>query len=404
MRDNESCYKSLLDFDQYQRYKIVSLVVEYYRNLNHSNVFNILEIGSNKPKHLRSLLPKDNILFTDIVLDEEMQRDPEFQSIDGTNIPFDNSSFDFVVATDVLEHVPVEKRKKFLYEAARVSRYAAIITFPYYSKDVIMAEERLNAYYKATKGEDFIWIKQHEEFGLPKIKDIDEYLENSKYSFFSLKHGDIILWEKMYYSIFDALGDEVEWSFRQCIDQYYINNLFPGDISDSCYRTIYVLTPEENKHLKQSIEQQMGKSSPQKLMQLEFLFQAQREIHLQQRAKAAQREIKDKSVYVSHLEQRINSSEAAWRIDVQNWEKDKVKYRNEISQLQLSLSRINKALTEERQNNNKIIEQLKEKEVQNAALMEQLSEYKKSYQAISEAFCWKLTKPIRSILDFLKNS
>lgn len=421
VKDKRPDYQLPLMFDEYQRYKMISLTVEYYRAVDAKKIFHILEVGANKSKHLRAFLPEDVILFTDIVLDEDMQNDPEFQAADGTKLPFADGSFDFVVAADVLEHISYEKRKDLLREAARVARYAAVITFPHYSQDVVMAENRVNAYYKALKGEDYIWLKEHREEGLPKLKDVDTCLQEADCEFFRVLRGDIVLWEKMYFSFFNALSDGVEWEFRKQIDQFYINDLFPGDMSDSCYRAVYVLTHEKARPLQKYLESLSRSTSPVKIQLLESLFQAQYEIHLQRRETWVRQELQDKSSYIQYLEQKVATMGANWSADVERWKADVEHWKTDElqleeykkqqlmleSQLQERESRLQERESQLRKNEKQRMElmyRIEESERQQIYLADQLEETSKKYKTISEAFFWKITKPARFILDILKGN
>lgn len=49
-----------------------------------------------------------------------------------------------------------------------------------------------------------------------------------------------------------------------------------------------------------------------------------------------------------------------------------------------------------------LTQRLEESEMQRIELTQQLEESCKQYQAISEAFFWRITKPMRAILDILK--
>ena len=149
LRDHNNRDEYEVDFDQYQRYKLVQDIISFYRT-EPGTTFRVLEVGSNEPKHLRLFLPHDSILFTDIELTVKMQQDPEFQVADGTNLPFADESFDFVVATDVLEHIPQEKRSMFCQEMLRVARKCAILTFPYRSDAVTAAENRIRVHMAQT--------------------------------------------------------------------------------------------------------------------------------------------------------------------------------------------------------------------------------------------------------------
>ena len=98
-------------FDQFQRYETIARLIRLREE--DGRKFSILELGANEHKALKSFLPEAEVLFSDIVLNDAMRQDPEFVQAYGTCLPFESGSFDFVIAADVLEHVPQEKREAF---------------------------------------------------------------------------------------------------------------------------------------------------------------------------------------------------------------------------------------------------------------------------------------------------
>lgn len=262
-------------FDQYQRYETISRVIACQHQANLSDTFRILEIGANEHKDLRLFLPKAEILFTDIVLNEKMKQDPDFQEADGASLPFDTGSFDYVVAADVLEHVAREKRDKFLSEVYRVAKYSVILSFPYNAQDVVNAEWRVNAYYEAMSGKEFIWLKEHRDNGLPDIGEIEEIMKKEDAHIFSFFHGDLATWEKMWYCHFDAAFVPEEWKTRINIDQYYNRYLYDGDMGNSCYRVFYVMSHIDLCDLAQYIERQWKPQQSEYMKNIDVLCRRQ---------------------------------------------------------------------------------------------------------------------------------
>ena len=84
--------KTFVAFDQFQRYETISKIINYQRRKDCSETFRILELGANEHKDMKVFLPDDEILFTDIVLTESMQKDPDFLQVDGTSLPLDRKS------------------------------------------------------------------------------------------------------------------------------------------------------------------------------------------------------------------------------------------------------------------------------------------------------------------------
>lgn len=304
--------RTFVAFDQYQRYETISRIINYYRGQKSSKVFRILELGANEHKDMRLFLPDDEILFTDIVLTETMKNDPDFQQADGTALPFEDKSFDFVFAADVLEHIPNQKRERFLSEACRVAEKCAILSFPFQSSDVVDAEMRVNSYYKAISGQNFIWLYEHSINGLPKTEEIENILNQLNCCYFSFTHGDIKTWEKMWYCVFDAIFAPETLEYHENIDHYYNCNLYIGDISESCYRAYYVISEEELSGLNQYISGMWVQSVHEKIEFLKILFQAHKHIHPLFMQDRMHRELTDKEVHIQNLTAIHDAAQAQW--------------------------------------------------------------------------------------------
>ena len=273
--------KTYIAFDQYQRYQTISNVIEFYREENPNSIFSILEIGSNEHKDLKLFLPQDNILFTDITLTDVMKQDIEFKQADATNLSFTDNSFDFVVAADVLEHIQEEKREIFFTELNRVARKCVIICFPYENQDISDAEERINTYYKTLFGEDYRWLLEHRQNGLPNIDKLDKILVH-KYNFVKFFHGNIKLWEKLYYIQLDPCIRYDIIDYINEINHYYNRNIYLSDISDTCYRVFYAFTKTklEQQHLSEWIQKKWNKNSIDNKF-LDMLFEAKNKAYNQ---------------------------------------------------------------------------------------------------------------------------
>lgn len=227
-------------YDQFQRYETVSKLVNFHRH--NGKKFRILEIGANEHKDLSMFLPYDDILFSDIKLTDEMKMDPAFVQIDGTAIPFADQAFDFVIALDVLEHIHGNMREKFIAETFRVSRFGALLSFPYCSNEILNAESRINSFYRGIDGNDFIWLKEHIENGLPNINEIDQIIQKYVDYSFSFYHGSVQVWETLqYFQLYAYFAPEV-LQYIKCINLYYNTYLYKKDVHGSCYRVFYVMS------------------------------------------------------------------------------------------------------------------------------------------------------------------
>ena len=78
----------------------------------------------------------------------------------GTKLPFRDRSFDAVVVSDVMEHVPPEWREEIVREALRVSCRLAVIAYPS-GAAAFDADRRLRRDYLRRKVRPPVWLDEH---------------------------------------------------------------------------------------------------------------------------------------------------------------------------------------------------------------------------------------------------
>ena len=386
-----------VSFDQYQRYKMATTVVELFRN-GQDRPFRILEIGSNAFKYLKEFLPDDSILYTDLVLTEAMEQDPAFQKADGTQLPFEEGSFDFVIATDVLEHIPFDLRKQLFSEAIRVAKIAAVITFPYDSPRTVEAEERLNAYYKALYGQEYRWLNEHRDCGLPKLEEIELWLSQMVCAHCSFCYGDITLWEKLNYSLFDACNDPVEWAFKKQVDRYYMDHLFCGDSSENCYRALYVLAHTDVSWVGNHLLDQLQQVPREAQELLDLLLEAQQKIHRERSIATLCQKQLNKEAYVEELLQGLAKKDAHIVNLQAAIEGQKVSLHDLQHEIESQIAHI-AVLQKELADKNAYIGAL---ENEKQALHHTLCDVKEQYHIVLSSFFWKVMNPMRRLCDFIR--
>lgn len=91
-------------------------------------------------------------------------------------LPLEDDSFDAVVSTDVLEHVPGDERALFLSELVRIARTRVVVCFPCGSPAKDAAERLLADALRERFGVRMDWLEEHLELGLPRPADVDEML------------------------------------------------------------------------------------------------------------------------------------------------------------------------------------------------------------------------------------
>jgi len=163
-------------FDTFQRYLEVYRLVSREAALKPDHTIRLLDIGSNGPG-FADFNKFPNVDQTNIDISPP---DPKvlaayphigFVTYPGDELPFDDESFDIVVCVDVLEHVPPEKRAKFIHEGIRVSRRHIVFVFPVRSS--APWEQVLS---KMTFGK-IKFLEEHIRHGLPSENDFYEAIQ-----------------------------------------------------------------------------------------------------------------------------------------------------------------------------------------------------------------------------------
>ncbi|MGF7049239.1 GT2 family glycosyltransferase/uncharacterized protein YneF (UPF0154 family) [Paenibacillus sp. DS2015] len=240
----------IVPFDQYQRYKHASELIDAVRESN--STYSILEVGANEHKNLERFLPNDKITYLDIVVPDKFKGDSAYIQGDATEMPLANEQFDFIISLDVFEHIPQSKRISFLDELRRVSRFGFILAAPFNTEGVSESENRANTYFKTLYGYEYPWLEEHVTNGLPDKDVVSEYFKSKDWNHYNFSHGSLEIWEKMTKLHFLAAGREALYDFRFTIDEYYNNHIYSSDYNGSCYRNFFFVTkPNKSEMIEQ---------------------------------------------------------------------------------------------------------------------------------------------------------
>jgi glycosyltransferase involved in cell wall biosynthesis len=228
----------LIPFDQYQRYKNAAEVIHLWMKSTDTNHITVLEVGANEHKNIEYFFGEEEakITYLDLEVPESLRDDPSYVVGDATAMNFEDESFDWVIALDVFEHILPERRKLFIDELNRVSKYGVLFCAPFYSVEVEKAEKRVNSLYKGLYGEDYIWLKEHRERGLPRLDETIQYLQQREIPHVIFGHGALNVWELMTSAHFIAAAYNDVIEYRWHLDEFYNNNIYFADYTDKVYR------------------------------------------------------------------------------------------------------------------------------------------------------------------------
>jgi Methyltransferase domain len=84
----------------------------------------------------------------------------------GTHLPFQDRSFEVVLVSDVLEHVPPDQRRDLIAEAFRVARKAAVFGYPC-GPDAFSLDKRLRSDYLSRNLSAPDWLEEHMRYPFP---------------------------------------------------------------------------------------------------------------------------------------------------------------------------------------------------------------------------------------------
>ena len=418
-------YIMKLPYDQYQRYKTMSHIIEKLKkNLGLDSV-KILEIGANEQKNLSKFLDKDIIYYTDIELPDSLKNDPFCFLADATNLnTINDQEFDIVIACDVLEHIALEKRAQFLTELNRVSKYCCIICFPHKTKAVENAEMRSNTYFKVIGNQDYRWLYEHSQQSLPSINEINYILDLHNIPFTHFEHGDITVWELMLKNHFYSCFAQDVIPYREEIDEFYNNHIYAHDISDDNYRSFYILyKKEESSSMFKNISNSLfeKKEINDDLLILYSLSNDLRDLSQLNLRLSMNKNAQDtmwikENIETSNLKyfnkiQELEQEKQQLTIKLYNFESKYKALQNEYDAYS-NMNEIlkNKVLDFERKNQDLEAQNLLEKnnfldiktqyenlQSQNSILLDKVQHFEMAYNQIIQSSSWKITKPFRYI-------
>jgi SAM-dependent methyltransferase len=244
----EAGYEHLyeLPFDQFQRYKCVQDIVAL---ITRRQPLRVLDVGG-YPGLISEFLPQEETYILDV-----MQCDlANYVQGDGTTLPFKDNSFDVVTSLDVYEHIAVGERQVFIDELCRVSRDFTILSAPFKSSEVELAEQLLYDYVVRVFGE-FPTLREHLVYGLPELDGLLSRLEAKGCSTANFSSGHLYNWLTMMlikHYVVAVLNSE---KIQREVDKLYNLNFSPVDYGSPSYRQVVVVSKKGgSKFLQQVLE------------------------------------------------------------------------------------------------------------------------------------------------------
>ena len=223
-----------LPFDQYQRYRMVSDVLDRLRG---ERPLRVLDVGG------RTALLRKFVADEITLVDMEASHVTEGMVLgDGAHLPFCDDAFDVVCAFDTLEHVPPQARERFVRECARVSRSWCVLAGPYLQPDVVRGEELLQGFLSDKLKTNHRYLDEHSQYGLPDRRAVADWFVAEQATVDCVGHGNLYRWLFMMCVELFLDDDSALRNFAGDVFAYYNEVLYASDSDEPVYRHVVVAT------------------------------------------------------------------------------------------------------------------------------------------------------------------
>jgi GT2 family glycosyltransferase/arylsulfatase A-like enzyme/glycosyltransferase involved in cell wall biosynthesis len=231
-------YELTLPFDQYQRYRVVTDIVNKYRK--HGNRFKIIEVGASLEENLKKFLPNDEVYFMDKDYPEEYKQRDHYIVGDITKTDLEEE-YDIVISVDCYEHIPPMLREIYMRKLVGLSRVATIIAAPFEGTGVRESEIIANELYKQIHGKNHRWLQEHIQNGLPSLSKTIRLIDGRGMKHAIIPNGYLPRWFDMISAYFITEGKPEFRKFMREMTHFYNENIYRYDNMNPAYRQVIVI-------------------------------------------------------------------------------------------------------------------------------------------------------------------
>jgi hypothetical protein len=226
--------------DGFSRYYSISQIIH---TLFEGKTVSILDVGGDSQWMYRFLDDTDLDFKLHIIdLRDPDVIHPQVDYTKGDFFKIDRAKIknDIVINTDVLEHIPMDLKQKFVNRCLEVAGKAVIFSAPQDHLEVDKAEHLMNDLYLEYTGEEQVWLKDHFKCGKPSAEMIRETIKSAGYPYIEINGNNIENWTVTF--LLNFLNQNVsEIEDMDSLNRFYNKNIqHVGDFKEVGYRKVFI--------------------------------------------------------------------------------------------------------------------------------------------------------------------
>jgi hypothetical protein len=226
-----------MNHNQYFRFFSLSSEIISRGNKSSKSKLSILDIGGGQGE-LASFIPECSYCLVE----------PTINGISGTDLPFPDGSFDYVVSCHVLEHIPMDKRRLFLDQLLSKSLQGVMLLNPFYIEGTYI-DERLRLFIEITGAP---WAREHLECTLPRLEDILNYAKEKGLCVSVKPNGNITTAAALVFM--DYFASKAGMQKQLSIVNHFFNTKYIDILDSADYPVaylVYIGFPETEEKIEQ---------------------------------------------------------------------------------------------------------------------------------------------------------
>ncbi|MFZ3009475.1 MAG: methyltransferase domain-containing protein [Candidatus Microsaccharimonas sp.] len=235
---------------------------------------------------------------------------------DATQMSFDDNTFDLVVSTDVLEHIPIDKKKAFINECIRVAKDYIIIAAPFNTEGVDYAEHLTNDLNKKLFKQGQVWLEEHFEYQKPEVSMVEAIIKKHKLDFELIGTNNLNNWVLATHT--NLIEAKHGLNKKKLIDnnsEFNDKILTSGDMTGPFYRHFFVifkkkLTTKQRKELTSIRTQSVDYKSNLKYVHNLTSAVSDRIAMLRKEVSEKERLLQSANQKIDNLQQELSAKEA----------------------------------------------------------------------------------------------